>query len=136
MSKHRAEIDKWRATLTEADRFRFNHPHTVLRKWRAATQISADELKAPSAVANLKAANIKLRQKLERAEREISAGGGDLWATDDTPEDIATVMVAKLSLSKVERVARAILKKLNNKKTALPKITTDPKPISKKETLK
>jgi hypothetical protein len=62
---------------------------------------------------------------LDRAEREISTGGGDLWAPDDTPEDIATVMVMKLSLNKAERVARAILKKLNNKKTAPPKITAE-----------
>jgi hypothetical protein len=112
--KHRAEIDKWRATLTEAERFRFNHPHTVLRKWRAATQIPSDESKATSPVANLKAANIELQKKLSRAEREISAGSGDLWTPDDTPDDIATVMLVKLSLNKAERVARAILKQLNN----------------------
>jgi hypothetical protein len=34
--QHRTEIDKWRASLTEAERFRFNHPDTVLKKWKAA----------------------------------------------------------------------------------------------------
>ena len=29
--RHRTEIAKWRATLTEAGRFSFNHPTTVLR---------------------------------------------------------------------------------------------------------
>ena len=123
--RHSAEIDRWRATLTEAQRFRFNHPDTVLRKWRAATQVPSNESKAPSPMANLKAANIELKKKLDRVEREISTGGGDLWTPDDTPEDIATVMVVKLSPNKAERVARAILTKLNNKKTAPPKITTE-----------
>jgi hypothetical protein len=118
--KHRAEIDKWRATLTEADRFRFNHPHTVLRKWRAATvvpDVNAPRGK-PSHVAKLKEAIAVLDEENYRMRREIERGGGDLWAPDDTPEDIATVMVGKLSLNKAERVARAILKKLNNKKNA------------------
>jgi hypothetical protein len=123
--RYRAEIDRWRATLTETERFRFNHPHTVLRKWRAATPIPANESK-PSPMAKLKAVNIELQQKLYRAERELSAGGGDLWTPNDTPDDIAAIMVDKLSQYKAERVARAILKTLNNKKTAAPKNKAEP----------
>lgn len=51
--------------------------------------------------------------ELHRAEREIVRGGGDLWITpEDTVEDIAKVMLDRLSANKAERVARAILKEL------------------------
>ena len=106
-----------RALLTEGERFRLNHPDTVLRKWKAATVIP-DPNSPPktSAFAELKAANVELQEKLYRAERELSLGGGDLWTPEDAPEDIATVMLVKLSPSKAERVARAILKKVKDKR--------------------
>ena len=127
--RHRAEIDRWRTTLTEAERFRFNHPDTVLRKWRAATPIPANKSKPASPMAKLKAVNIELQKKLYRAERELSAGGGDLWTPNDTPDDIAAIMVGKLSQYKAERVARAILKTLNNKNTVPPTITPEPSDV-------
>jgi hypothetical protein len=114
--QHRTEIEKWRGCLTEPERFRFNHPDTVLRKWKAATQVPK-EPKAPSSQAKLKAANVELQEQLHRAERELSLGGGDLWSPNDTPNDIATVMLVKLSPTKAERVARLILKGLGTKKT-------------------
>jgi hypothetical protein len=44
--------------------------------------------------------------------RECERFGGDLWDPADRPEDIATVMVAKLSRNKAIAVACAILKAL------------------------
>ena len=61
--RHRIEIAKWRAALTEAERFNFDHPTNVLRKWKAATVVPA--LSAPpkaSAFAKLKEANIELQE--------------------------------------------------------------------------
>jgi hypothetical protein len=109
--KHREAIEKWRATLTESERFRLNHPDTVLRKWKAATEVP--DPNAPprtSALTKLKEINIELQEKLHRAERELSLGGGNLWAADDAPEDIATVMLVKLTPTKAEHVAHAILR--------------------------
>jgi hypothetical protein len=37
--QHRQEINNWRARLTEPERFRFNHPTIVLRKWKASTVV-------------------------------------------------------------------------------------------------
>jgi len=37
--QHRNQIEKWRSRLTHAEHFRFNHPDTVLRKWKAATVV-------------------------------------------------------------------------------------------------
>lgn len=111
---HLVEIETWRAQLTRTERSKLNHPSTIWRKWKAATVIS-DSSAPPktSTIAKLKEINIELQEKLHRAERELSRGGGDLWSSDDTAEDIAAVMVGKLSPSKAERVARAILKKLS-----------------------
>jgi hypothetical protein len=116
--QHLAEIAKWRATLSEAKRFSFNHPTTVLRKWKAATVVPDPNVPPKtSTFAKLKDANVDLQERLHRAEREVAAGGGGLWASEDTPDTIANVMLAHLSASKAERVARAILRKLDEKKT-------------------
>jgi hypothetical protein len=53
-----------------------------------------------------------LQEKLDRAQREIARGGGDLWTPDDSADDIARVMLHKLSVNKAEHVARAMLKTL------------------------
>jgi hypothetical protein len=45
--------------------------------------------------------------------REIAQGGGDLWSPEDRPQDIAKVIVGKLTKSKAEKVAREILKILS-----------------------
>jgi hypothetical protein len=119
--EHRADIEKWRARLTEPERFRFNHPTSVLRKWKAATVIP-DPNAAPkiSAIAKLREANVELQEKLHRTERELSLGGGNLWTLEDTPEDIAMAMLVKFPPAKAERVARAILKKLKDSRTDHP----------------
>jgi hypothetical protein len=117
--KHRAEIEKWRTTRTEGERFKLNHPTTVLRKWQSATVVS--DPNAPpktSAISKLKEANVELQEKLHRAERDLARGGGDLWDKDDRAEDIAEVMLAKLTTSKAERVAYVILAKLKERKKA------------------
>lgn len=61
--KHRVEIEKWRATVTEGERFSFNHPDTVLRKWKTATAVP--DPNAPprtSVMAKLKEANVEWRR--------------------------------------------------------------------------
>src|ERR1700756_475551 len=35
---HRVEIEAWRATLRPEERARYNHPTTVWRQWKKATQ--------------------------------------------------------------------------------------------------
>lgn len=38
-----AEIEEWRAGLTEGERRKLNHPSTVLRRWKKATQLPSEE---------------------------------------------------------------------------------------------
>ena len=123
--KHRAEIEKWRAELKrkdEVEHFHLNHPTTVLRKWKAATIVSDPNAppKKPSPIAELKKTNIELQEKLHRAEQEIIRSGGDLWTPRDTADAIAIIMLNKLSVTQAERVARAILAKLKDRKKSAP----------------
>jgi hypothetical protein len=48
-------------------------------------------------------------EERDRYKRELERGGGDLWTPDDTPKAIAEIMLVKLSKTKAEKVARAIL---------------------------
>jgi hypothetical protein len=108
---HKIEIEKWRSRLTEADRFKFNHPDTVLRKWKAATVVS--DPNAPRKVSptqKIKDALAAAIAERDRYKREYERGGGDLWAPEDRPADIADVVVRKLTKHKAEKVAREILK--------------------------
>jgi hypothetical protein len=116
--QNRKEIEAWRASLTEPERFRFNHPDTVLRRWKAKTVVpDPNAPHKPSPVSKWKAEVARLEEENHRMRREIERAGGDLWAPEDAPEDIAIVMLEKLSPTKAERVARAILRKLKGKKT-------------------
>jgi hypothetical protein len=63
-------------------------------------------------MAKLQAAHAEQIEENHRLKREIELGGGDLWTAQDRPDDIAKVMVGKLSRTKAENVARAILRHL------------------------
>jgi hypothetical protein len=109
--KHKAEIEKWRAQLTDSERWKFNHPDAVLRKWKASTVVP--DPNAPPKVSPVQQLNdslVALQEENDRMRREIERGGGDLWSAEDRPQDIAKVIVSKLSKRKAETVARAILK--------------------------
>jgi hypothetical protein len=113
--RHQNEIETWRARLTQEERFRFNHPNTVIRKWKAAAV--ATNGNAPRKASNttkLKESIIALSEQNHRLKREVDAGGGDLWTCNDKAEEIAAVMLAKLSPTKAKRVAETILNKLKN----------------------
>lgn len=58
---HRDEIEKWRATLTEPERLRYNHPNTVLRKWK---------LRAAHTTTKRKSRNAELKESVQRLEDE------------------------------------------------------------------
>jgi hypothetical protein len=115
--KHKIEIEKWRSRLTDAERFKFNHPDTVLRKWKAATVVP-DPNKPPktSPMQKLKDELVSALEERDRMQREIDRGGGDLWTPEDTPKAIAKIMLGKLTKSKAENVAREILRMLKGNK--------------------
>jgi len=111
--RNRVEIETWLAGLTDGDRFKLNHPDTVLRKWKKKTNVpDPNKTQKISPKAKLKESIARLDEENHRLKQEIARGGGDLWTPDDKPEDIARVMVEKLSPTKAEKVARAIIKML------------------------
>lgn len=109
-----SEIEAWLANLTACARLRLNHPNAVLRKWKAQAAVpNSKAAPRPSPYAQLKNAHAELIEENYRLAHELAAGG-DLWTAQDTPEDIAKVMIRTLSARKVERVARSILAQLKN----------------------
>jgi hypothetical protein len=115
---HLQEIETWRATLTPTERLRLNHPSAALRKWRSAIAISGNQNCRLSPIEKCRQETSTLKQEIFRLRRECERFGGDLWDPADRPEDIATVMVAKLSKNKAAAVANAILKVLKGKTQA------------------
>jgi hypothetical protein len=102
-----AAIEAWRAKQPPTEQLRLNHPSTVLRKWRASTVVP--DPNAPpklSPYKKLQADHMALIAEHDRYKREVARGGGDLWCADDTPRDIARIMLVKLGKTKVEKVAR------------------------------
>jgi hypothetical protein len=116
--KHKAEIQAWRARLTDSERWKFNHPDTVLRKWKASIAVpDPNKAPKPSPYQKLQADHMALIEERDRYKREIDNGGGDLWNSDDRPRDIARIVIQQCkSKTKAEKVAREILKALKAKK--------------------
>jgi hypothetical protein len=127
--KHRAETAEWLAPKTEGERFKLNHPTTVLRKWRASTVVpNPNAPKRPSPMAKLQDSLAHLEEENHRMRKEIERGGGDLWTPEDRPEDIGDIWLAKLSESKAEKTARYVLARIKerraNRATAKPAAPT------------
>ncbi|MBR0698105.1 hypothetical protein [Bradyrhizobium lablabi] len=117
--RHREHIERWRALLTDNERFKLNHPDAVLRKWKAAIAIpDPNATPKPSPFAQLKDAHAQLIEENHRLQHRIEAADGDLWKPTDTAADIADVMVATLSPAKAERTAREILKRVKERKAS------------------
>jgi hypothetical protein len=116
---HLPQIETWRARLTTTERLRLNHPSTVLRKWRKAAQVPKQDAKL-SPMCKVKAALAETIEENHRLKQEIDRGGGDLWTATDRADDIAAIMVTKLTRNKAEQVARAILRRLKETAEAAP----------------
>ncbi len=111
--EHGTEVEAWLATLPLSKRLQLNHPHSVLRAWKAATKVpDPNKPKPESAVSKLNASIATLEEENHRLKRDIERGGGDLWTSKDRAKDIAKVMIGKLSRAKAEAVAHAMLEML------------------------
>ena len=112
--KHKSEIQAWRARLTDSERWKFNHPDTVLRKWKASIAVpDPNKQPKPSPYKKLQAEHMALIEERDHYKREYERGGGDLWNSNDRPRDIARIVIQQCkSKNKAETVAREILKAL------------------------
>jgi hypothetical protein len=113
---HRIEIEKWRSRLTDGERFAFNHPDTVLRKWKAATVVpDPNKPLRVSPQQKLKDDLVAVIEERDRYKREVEHGGGDLFNVNDTNEDIVTVLLAKFGETRSKGIIRAWQKRLKDR---------------------
>jgi hypothetical protein len=114
--KHKVQIATWRARLTESERWKFNHPDTVLRKWKASTVVPDPNAPPKSSpMQKLKDELVGVIEERDRYKRAYDQGGGDLWSPQDRPQDIAKVIFDQVGKTKAEKVAREIMKLLGGK---------------------
>lgn len=86
--KNKSAIEAWRSRLTDAERFRFNHPNTVFRKWKAATEDSGLKQRTKSSqTAKLEETIARLSEENRRLRREIDHGRADLAGIAAVPLD-------------------------------------------------
>jgi hypothetical protein len=107
---HLKEIETWLQKLPGSERLRLNHPSSVWRRWKASQKSKTDDQGKLSSMQKLKDELVAVIEERDRYKREYERGGGDLWSAEDRPQDIARVVLSKLTKHKAEKVARAILK--------------------------
>jgi hypothetical protein len=82
--KHKVEIEKWRSVLTDEQRFRFNHPDTVMRKWKASTVVpDPNAPKKPTPMQKIRDELVAVIEERDRYKREIERGGTDMVETGE-----------------------------------------------------
>jgi hypothetical protein len=119
--QHRTEIDQWLSRLTDGERFRFNHPNTVLKRWKGSTVVpDPNATPKSSPQAKLKAANIELQEELHRLKRH---GDGNVFTKDDNTKAIATAIIGTFDglsnkTTKVEAIARELAAWVKQQKMA------------------
>jgi hypothetical protein len=107
-----ADVEAWRATLTEKQRFEWASPEAVHRHCPAFVK-PKDPNAPPSPYAQLKEANIALQEENAQLKQREE---GDRFKPTDTADNIATVLVGMFSANKAETIARHILTKLKARK--------------------
>jgi hypothetical protein len=112
----RAEIEAWRAKLPMAKRLQLNHPAAVLRNWKKSLPPDSNKSQPADRKPTLREAHAEALEKIDRLEREIERGGGDLWAPKDTARQIARAVIDRLPSSKAEKIARELSKLAAEKK--------------------
>jgi hypothetical protein len=99
------EIEAWRATLTETERLRLNHPSTVLRKWQAATKLpDSTKGKKLSPMSQLKVAHVALMEVNAKLKKQIEQGDGNLFTRGTSAREAARLFVDTLGEDEWERV--------------------------------
>jgi uncharacterized phage infection (PIP) family protein YhgE len=83
------EIEGWRAGLTEGEQRKLNHPSTVLRKWKKATQL-------PAAEKPKKATLSDSVRKLDTRVYDLTAEKDELQAAYDQLQSENDILRAKI----------------------------------------
>jgi hypothetical protein len=124
----RADIEAWRATLTLNERLTYNHPLTVLRRFKAATQVpDPDKPKKPSQMEKLHNRNVALQEEVDALEKRLERAADGVALDDqsladyfaDRPaDDIVDLLVrAAMPTAKMREVAQGLNKAVKGRKT-------------------
>ena len=117
-------VEKWRATLTEKQRFEWASPDAIIRHCPVFNPPpAADAKRKTSAYAKLEQTNDDLRPRTGCSQgiAELEAAQpdqGSLFGLDlknDKPDNIAEAIIGNVDLGRAEKIARAILKAIRAK---------------------
>jgi hypothetical protein len=112
--EHVAEVEKWRADLTDKQRFDWASPEAVWRHCPVFAQPkNVGEERALSPYERLKEANIKLQEEIVALKKSKD---DERWTPTEKAEDVATTIIGMFSLSKAKDIAERILSKLKEHK--------------------
>jgi hypothetical protein len=122
-------VEKWRATLTEKQRFEWASPDAIIRHCPVFNPPPAvDAKREPSAYAKLEQTNDDLARELDAAKAHIAEleaaqpDQGSLFDLDlknDKPDDIAEAIIGNVDLRRTEEIAKAILLAISIKQRAV-----------------
>jgi hypothetical protein len=109
------EVEAWRRTLTEKERFEWASPGAVLKHCPIFKQPKSDAAAklAPSPIAKLKTQVTEQQHEIEHLKEQLSAAdGGNLLTPKDTAAEIAAVLMDMLAHDKVEALIRELKRQL------------------------
>jgi hypothetical protein len=107
-------IEAWRKGLTEDQRRMWNHPTTVLRRYKADIR---KQITSPDD-AMFRPPSMKEKNRALRAEvRELRKGAPLPWAPNDSPADKARAVMEHLSIVEAEELALALLQAVKEART-------------------
>jgi hypothetical protein len=98
-------IEAWRETLPLTELRRFNHPSTVIRRWKRATEFrEPGEKRETSKWERQQAENARLTEELDAARAEIAKRDAHIEELKAAREDGAGIMYVKRMNSKPKAV--------------------------------
>jgi hypothetical protein len=102
-------VEAWRNSLTLREKMEWNHPNTIHRHWKKATQVPSKKADG----AQRQTSRESERERLVAAEEELARvkrNGGELVDfSKDTARDIALVMHQQMTESKLRGVLKELL---------------------------
>lgn len=105
------EVEKWRKTLTEKERFEWCSPAAIFKHCPRYKPVrDPKEPKKVSPVAKLQAANNELADELAVAKEELAAAALPFDLDKSTPEQIAAAIAAAVPPAKLKALAEALQK--------------------------
>lgn len=102
-------ITTWLDTLTVTERMRYNHPRTVMARFKKATTVPAPKPDAAAAPRGYKAAFQGAEAEISELKQRLKTEGSLFNLHSDTPDQIALAVVGNVVPLRAERIAHAVL---------------------------